>query len=224
MNQRRQNGGKQKREERRDALENRQRLLQTAEVLFIARGVEAVTMTDIAKEAGVGQGTLYRHFEHKGVLCEALLASAFKRFQVESAANFGYDEATTNPLQLLQLFLVRYTQLIEEHTAYLQGAYTSYQTQGGTGFYQCDSHQSHRERIKHYVQNAVAMGVCRPELDSDWLADALLATVQVDLYLYQRHTLGWSVERILAGLASLVAGLVKCPSARAALNEVVEQP
>lgn len=198
---------KQKREERRDALENRERLLQTADALFTARGVEAVTMTDIAKEAGVGQGTLYRHFEHKGVVCEALLTSVFERFEIESAANFGYDEATTNPLQLVQIFLVRYTQLIEEHTAYLQGVYTSYQTQGGAGFYQCDSHQAHRERIKHYVQHAISLGICCPDLDSEWLADALLATVQVDLYLYQRHTLGWSVERILAGLAPLVTGL-----------------
>ncbi len=203
---------KPRREERRDALENRQCLLQTAEALFAERGVEAVTMTEIARVAGVGQGTLYRHFAHKGELFEALLSPHFQHFQEEANANFGYDEATTNPLQLVHLFLMYFARFIEEHTAYLQALYTAYQTQGGLSFYQCAGHQWNKEWINRALQNAVTVGACRADLDSDYLADALLAPIQVDLYLYQRHILGWSVERIVTGLSQLVEGLAKCPS------------
>src|SRR5690606_37833343 len=59
--------------ERRDARENRQRLLAAAKRLFAAQGVDATSMHEIARTAGVGQGTLYRHFADKAELCHALL-------------------------------------------------------------------------------------------------------------------------------------------------------
>ncbi len=60
--------------ERRDAAEARRRILSVARQLFAERGVTEVSMHRIGRVAGVGQGTLYRHFEHKGALCSALLA------------------------------------------------------------------------------------------------------------------------------------------------------
>ncbi|GHO57055.1 TetR/AcrR family transcriptional regulator [Ktedonobacter robiniae] len=200
---------KQRREERRDALENRQQILQTAEALFSERDIEAVTMTEIAKAAGVGQGTLYRHFAHKGELLEALLSPHFERFQEEAIANFGYEQADSQPLQLVYLFLMRFAYFIEEHTAHLQALYRAYQTQGRRSFYQCAGHQWNKERVKYYLQNAVEVGACSADLDSDYLAESLLAVIQVDLYLYQRHTLDWSEERIVNGLAQLLEGLAK---------------
>jgi hypothetical protein len=54
------------RAERRDAAENRQQVLAAASRLFAARGVAAVSMDEIAREACVGKGTLYRRYAHKG--------------------------------------------------------------------------------------------------------------------------------------------------------------
>jgi AcrR family transcriptional regulator len=59
--------------ERADAARNRLRVLAAAERLFAARGVAGVTMDDVAAEAGVGKGTLYRRFGDKGGLAVALL-------------------------------------------------------------------------------------------------------------------------------------------------------
>jgi len=59
--------------ERADAARNRLRILEAAERLFAARGIAGVTMDDIAAEAGVGKGTLYRRFGDKGGLAVALL-------------------------------------------------------------------------------------------------------------------------------------------------------
>ena len=61
------------RRERSDAAQNRQRLLTLARQLFAEQGVEATSMNEIAQVARLGPGTLYRHFAHKGELCEALL-------------------------------------------------------------------------------------------------------------------------------------------------------
>src|SRR5437667_12568260 len=59
------------------------RILITARTLFSERGVDAVSMHQIAQAAGVGQGTLYRRYTHKSSLCEALLSSAIQQFQQE---------------------------------------------------------------------------------------------------------------------------------------------
>ncbi|MFY1681213.1 TetR/AcrR family transcriptional regulator [Micromonospora sp. WMMD730] len=55
---------------RADALRNRQRLLDTAVRAFSRQGPE-VTLESIAREAGVGIGTLYRHFPTREALVEA---------------------------------------------------------------------------------------------------------------------------------------------------------
>jgi AcrR family transcriptional regulator len=58
---------------RADAARNRQRLLQTAAVLFRERGLE-VSVADIAEAAGVGRGTLFRNFASKEDLIAAIVA------------------------------------------------------------------------------------------------------------------------------------------------------
>ncbi len=57
---------------RADAQRNRARILEAAEVIFAAEGIE-VPVDVIAEKAGVGVGTLYRHFPTKETLCEAIL-------------------------------------------------------------------------------------------------------------------------------------------------------
>ena len=57
---------------RADAQRNRARILEAAEVVFASEGIE-VPVDTIAEKAGVGVGTLYRHFPTKEKLCEAIL-------------------------------------------------------------------------------------------------------------------------------------------------------
>jgi AcrR family transcriptional regulator len=57
---------------RRDAAENRDRLLAAAAEVFDAHGLDA-SVADIARSAGVGMGTLYRRFPTKDALIDALV-------------------------------------------------------------------------------------------------------------------------------------------------------
>ncbi|MFC6883572.1 TetR/AcrR family transcriptional regulator [Actinomadura yumaensis] len=59
--------------ERSDAARNRAAVLDAAARLFAERGVEAVTMDQVATAAGVGKGTLFRRFGDKAGLAAALL-------------------------------------------------------------------------------------------------------------------------------------------------------
>ncbi|MFI2205145.1 TetR/AcrR family transcriptional regulator [Streptomyces sp. NPDC020192] len=70
---------------RRDARRNKETLLDAAAEVFVASGVEA-PVRDIAARAGVGLGTIYRHFPTR-----ADLIIAVYRHQVESLAAAGPD-------------------------------------------------------------------------------------------------------------------------------------
>jgi len=63
---------------RADARRNRERLLQVAKDAFAAEGV-AVPLDEIARRAGVGPGTLYRHFPTKEALFEAVVHDRLHR-------------------------------------------------------------------------------------------------------------------------------------------------
>jgi AcrR family transcriptional regulator len=64
---------------RADARRNRERILLAAREVFGAKGQEA-QMDDVAAQAGVGVGTVYRHFPTKSALMGALVAQKFSEF------------------------------------------------------------------------------------------------------------------------------------------------
>ncbi len=63
---------------RADARRNHERLLATAQEVFFERGADA-SLEEVARRAGVGIGTLYRHFPNRQRLLEALVAGSYDR-------------------------------------------------------------------------------------------------------------------------------------------------
>src|SRR6201997_5400778 len=57
---------------RSDARRNREKLLEVATAAFAAADGRAVSLESIARDAGVGIGTLYRHFPNREALVEAI--------------------------------------------------------------------------------------------------------------------------------------------------------
>ncbi|TDT96018.1 TetR family transcriptional regulator [Streptomyces sp. 846.5] len=76
---------------RADAQRNEDRLLKAAAAAFAREGADAA-VKDIAREAGVGVGTLYRRFPSKGLLIEAVY-----RNEVESLCEAAPHLAATQP-------------------------------------------------------------------------------------------------------------------------------
>ena len=76
--------------QRADALRNRARVLEAAESVFAAEGI-SVPVDVIAEKAGVGVGTLYRHFPTKEKLFEAILVGRITEIAEEARARAGAD-------------------------------------------------------------------------------------------------------------------------------------
>jgi AcrR family transcriptional regulator len=75
---------------RRDALANRQRLLEAADTMFREHGVD-VGVAEIAAAAGVGRGTLFRNFASKDALIAAVLAERIGEVLATGAALLEND-------------------------------------------------------------------------------------------------------------------------------------
>ena len=70
---------------RADARRNRVQVLATAQQVFADQGLSA-SMEEIARQAGVGVGTLYRHFPTKEALFEAIAHIRIKKMEEEARA------------------------------------------------------------------------------------------------------------------------------------------
>ena len=57
-----------------------QRIIDTAFRLFVEKKIEAVSMDEVAKEAGVGRATLFRCYNNKTELAIAVCASKWKAY------------------------------------------------------------------------------------------------------------------------------------------------
>ena len=71
-----------RRKTRRDAQRNRQRILEVAKEAFARSGANT-SLDDIAKHAGVGAGTLYRHFPTRDDLLEAVYRTEVEKLAAE---------------------------------------------------------------------------------------------------------------------------------------------
>ncbi|MCY7290191.1 MAG: TetR/AcrR family transcriptional regulator [Cryobacterium sp.] len=98
--------------ERADAARNRRHVLAATERLIAARGVEALTMDDIAAEAGVGKGTLYRRFGDKGGLAVALLNERERELQERIITGPSPLGPGADPAERLSTFVTAYAELV----------------------------------------------------------------------------------------------------------------
>jgi AcrR family transcriptional regulator len=201
------NIGGEKRTERRDAAENRALILQTAESLFNQHGVANVNMADIAQAAGVGKGTLYRRFTNKAELCLALLDTQMSDFQNGMLGRMRQMSADGVPaLVQLDQFLDALIYFTDTHSPLL----CEVQREGLLGNFGEEHQRPHfwqHMTVSGLLQTAVNSGELPPNLDIPYLSDALLAPLHANIFRFQRVGRGFSLERISAGLRSILHSL-----------------
>ena len=189
---------------RRDARKNRRLLLSVARDLFAEKGVDEVSMHEIGRSAGVGQGTLYRHFEHKGALCSALLAEEIEGFVRETRRRV---EGRGAALGRLKWFLGWVARFNEENGPLLGAIRDASAGERRIELYANPFYERLRATVVALLEEATDQGAISADLDLECLADTLLAALNIDLYLYQRRQLGMERERIVVALRSLLDGL-----------------
>ena len=95
------------RKPRTDAQRNRERILEVAKEAFTRSGANA-SLDDVAKESGVGAGTLYRHFPTRDALIEAVYRTEVEKL---AAAEKKFSESLP-PIEALRAWMLLFVDYI----------------------------------------------------------------------------------------------------------------
>jgi AcrR family transcriptional regulator len=159
------------RKPRADAKRNRLRLLETAKAAFAAKGSGA-SLDEIARTAGVGAGTLYRHFPTRDALVEAVYRNETEQL-VAAAERLAKSHPPVTALREWLLLFVDY--IATKHGMYeVLNAIV-----GGTSDLYSASTAQMKQTIARLVDRAVASADIRLDLDPLDLLRALAGVANV---------------------------------------------
>lgn len=199
------------RRERADATRNRARILDAAERLFAEHGVHQVGVADVARAAGVGDGTIYRRFGDRSALALTVLDGQETQLQqavLGGPAPLGLDAL---PDVGLHAFLAAIFDLLESHTDLLVASEAGDDARYNTGPYAFYRLHTTLLLRQHLTDRGVNTDESHDGVDVDYLADALLAPLDAELYRHQRAT-GMTAQRVKAGLHTLIDSGLDCAS------------
>lgn len=179
--------------ERGDAARNRALLLAAARRLIADRGADAVTMDDVASEAGVGKGTLFRRFGSRAGLMLVLLDE--DETVQQNAFMFGPPPLGPGaaPVDRLLAYGRERLRFVWEHRALLSDAGRDPQTRFNAPA------MLHRTHVRMLLEAARTTG------DLDAQTDALLALLDADYVTHQVDDLGRDLDRQAAAWEDVVA-------------------
>ncbi|HEX2050142.1 MAG TPA: helix-turn-helix domain-containing protein [Actinomycetota bacterium] len=189
--------------ERADAARNRRVALAAADRLFAERGARNVSMDDVAAAAGVGKGTLYRRFNDRAGLALAVLEDKERELQdavIRGAPPLGPGAPAA---ERLRAFLHALLDLLDAHT----DLHVLSETSSPGARYRSGLYAFYRLHVELLLRELV------PRRDPAVLADQLLAPLAVDLFVHLRDERRVEVERIRAGLTTLVDAVVAAGAA-----------
>ena len=159
------------RKPRADAQRNRIRLLETAKAAFAEKG-SAASLDEIARTAGVGAGTLYRHFPTRDALIEAVYRNETEQL-VAAAARLA---ETHPPVTALREWLLLFVDYIA--TKHGMSEALSSIVGGASDLYSASTAQM-KQAIAKLVDRAVASGDIRLDLDPLDLLRALAGVANI---------------------------------------------
>lgn len=138
---------------RKDVARNRALLLAAADEVFALRGVD-VTLDEVARQAGVGVATAYRHFDSKQALLQALLEDRIDRVTERMLR----AEELADPREALESFLYQSCELQAGDRGMREVVHATQGMPGAAAF---------RERLEpiaqRIVERARAAGIVREE-------------------------------------------------------------
>jgi len=92
---------------RADAQRNRESILEAAKKCFAVNG-DSVTLDEIVNQAGVGIGTLYRHFKTRDALVEAVYISEHEKLVLKAQEL----ESSMPPVDALKIWLLAFVDML----------------------------------------------------------------------------------------------------------------
>jgi AcrR family transcriptional regulator len=184
--------------ERADARRNRERILCAAARLVGERGIDAVSMDDVAAEACVGKGTLYRRFGDRSSLLRALIEEPERDFQEAVIRGEPPLGPGAPPVERLHAFGTALLELLERHARFIREAEG---IRAGRFVHPVYSFQ--RTHLRLLLGEILGDGA-----RTEYLVDCLLAPLGAEPFLYQREIRGLTLQEMIDGWRALADAIV----------------
>ncbi len=180
---------------RADAVKNRARILDAAEEIFATEGV-AVPIDVVAERAGLGVGTLYRHFPTKEALFEAIVVARLEQLLESVKTQCG----AADPGPALFDFLREFA----GHASAKRDLFDALSSAGIDIKSQCFEMMDEMKRnIDELRQRAVAAGAIRPDISTDEMVLLVIGACHAGGQSgYDTASVGRMVEIVCDGLRS----------------------
>lgn len=182
------------RKERKDAVEHRALILKTAQLLIKEHGLDGVSMHQIAKSAGVGQGTLYRRYANKSDLCLDLIKDSCQSFFEKIAGALKQSEALP-VLDRMGIVLDGWMDFIEEKSQWLGAIQSSNGWKERKFYYQSPVYVFMHDTMQRLLTE-FAQKHDRPDLNPPFTAHVVLSSWDPNLYALLRRDQGYTPEQI----------------------------
>ena len=176
---------------RSDARRNRDKLLEVATAAFAGAAGRAVSLESIARDAGVGIGTLYRHFPNRQALVEAIY-----RTELAEVAGAAEQLLTRHPPKVaLRRWMDRYSSFVAAKRGMAESLYAMFDS----GAMQPSQT---RDSIAGAVDLLLRAGVSDGTLRSDVQADDVVSSlIGIFLASGSPEQTGRMLDLLVAGVA-----------------------
>lgn len=186
---------------RSDARRNRERLVASARELFAAHGVD-VPVEDITHHAGLGMGTLYRHFPTKEELLDAVLEDAFAALVQAAEDAATADDAWAGFTGFLEHALAAHAanRGLKDVLAAARGGQRAQRAEAMRALI--------RPLLRRMIQRAQEQGTLRPDFKPEdlplvfWTADRVIERTAAVAPDYWRRFLGLLLDGLRADAAT----------------------
>lgn len=180
---------------KRRATDSRNKISNVALGLFIKRGIKSTTTKEIAKKAGIAEGTIYKHFKSKNDLALELLATSMDTFRekfLENTSNY------TNPKEILR--------------ALIQNFFDFAKNQPNSYSYIMEAHSTELRKIskekpkpKDTFIKAICLGIEKGdfrEIDESLGAALVIGMITRTILFFNNGFIGWNYDRVVAEVAN----------------------
>jgi AcrR family transcriptional regulator len=163
-------------------MEIKDRILQSAQTLFMRNGIKSVSMDDIATHLAMSKKTLYKWFENKDQIVHAAIVEHLRHEEVDCA---GMAASAANALEELFQMMEWSKQLMANIHPSIFYDLQKYHPQAWQ-VWVTHKNQFILEKITDNLRRGIAEGLYRADLDVDVLARLRLAQIELafnaDLY------------------------------------------
>ncbi len=176
-------------------MNSKNRISNVALGLFIKRGIKSTTTKEIAKKAGIAEGTIYKHFKSKDDIARELFTTNMDMFREKLLENTG---DYTNPNEILKALVQNFFDFAKNHPksySYIMEAH----------FTELRRIPKEKPKPKDAFIKAIRLGIEKGdfrEIDENLGAALVIGMITRAILFFNNGFIDWGYDRVVAEVAN----------------------